>query len=127
MVEEVTSIVLDGLEEVLELQPCSMVMPSNAELDEGRSLSLLTHYLSGVAAVIRVGLLSSVDNEELASGSLAGMMHELQTVGRVMVWCCSMGLEYVPDGVGWHVWCHVQVDWSLYAQGSGGCWRMDRR
>ena len=83
MVEEVASIVLDGLEEVLGLQRCSMIMPSSAELEEGRAFSLLTHSLSGVAAVIRVGVLSGVESAELEHGSLAGLVSELQAEGRV--------------------------------------------
>ena len=62
--DEVVSIILEGLVEVLGLRCCSMVLPSGARIREGKEFGLLTNGVSGVAVVLRVGLLFWLKEQE---------------------------------------------------------------
>ena len=44
--DEVVSIILDGLAEVLNRRCCSMVLPSGARIREGKEFGLLTNGVS---------------------------------------------------------------------------------
>ena len=58
------SIVLEGLVKVLDRRCCSMVLPSGARIREGKEFGLLTNSASGVAVVLRVGLLFWLKEQE---------------------------------------------------------------
>ena len=62
--DEVVSIILDGLAEVLNRRCCSMVLPSGARIREGKEFGLLTNGVSGVAVVLRVGILFWLKEQE---------------------------------------------------------------
>ena len=62
--DEVVSIILEGLVEVLDLRCCSMVLPSGARIREGKEFGLLTNGVSGVAVVLRAGLLFWLKEQE---------------------------------------------------------------
>ena len=95
-VEEATSIILDGLVEVLEergVRQCSVVLPGSAEIRVGKEFARLTNSASGVAVVLRVSLLlwtRGGDEEDImeeagegggAGMTLASMMDELSGEG----------------------------------------------
>ena len=62
------SIILEGLAEVLDRRCCSMVLPSGARIREGKEFGLLTNGVSGVAVVLRVGLLFWLKEHEDGEG-----------------------------------------------------------
>ena len=72
MVDEVVSIILEGLVRVLGSRCCSMVLPSGARIREGKEFGLLTNGVSGVAVVLRVGLLFWLKEQEDAEEDQTG-------------------------------------------------------
>ena len=96
VVEEATSIVMDGLVEVLKergVQCCSVVLPGSASIKRGKEFAQLTNTVSGVAVVLRVSLLVWLhggDEEDLVeegagggrrSTTLSSLMDELSVEG----------------------------------------------
>ena len=51
--DEVVSMILEGLVKVLGLRCCGMVLPSGGRIREGKEFGLLTNGVSGVAVVLR--------------------------------------------------------------------------
>ena len=97
VVEEATSIVLDGLVEVLKergVQCCSVVLPGSASIKRGKEFAQLTNTVSGVAVVLRLSLLvwlhggdeEDLMEEEAGDGrrrtTLASMLNELSGEGK---------------------------------------------
>ena len=70
--DEVVSIILEGLVEVLGPRCCSMVLPSGARIREGKEFGRLTNGVSGVAVVLRVGLLFWLKEQEDAEEDQTG-------------------------------------------------------
>ena len=70
--DEVASIILEGLVRVLGLRCCSMVLPSGVRIREGKEFGLLTNGVSGVAVVLRVGLLFWLKEQEDAEEDQTG-------------------------------------------------------
>ena len=82
--DEAVSLILGGLVEVLGVQCCSMILPSGSQIREGKEFSLLTNGVSGVAVVLRVGLLCRLrelrgaeeDHQEVTLSSLLEGLRE---------------------------------------------------
>ena len=70
--DEVVSIILEGLVKVSGLRCCSMVLPGGARIREGKEFGLLTNGVSGVAVVLRVGLLFWLKEQEDAEEDQTG-------------------------------------------------------
>ena len=79
------SIILSGLEKVLEISCCSMIMPTIKQIEEGEEFSDLTHSLSGVGAVLRVSILSGIRNGEVSGTSLGELAANLMEEGNAKV------------------------------------------
>ena len=85
--DEAVSIILDGLVEVLSVRCCSMILPSGSQIRKGKEFSKLTNGVSGVAVVLRVGLLCKLrelrgaeeDHQEV---TLSSLMEGLREDGR---------------------------------------------
>ena len=87
--EEATSIILDGLVEVLKergVQRCSAVLPGSAGIRGGKEFARLTNTVSGVAVVLRVSLLlwsQGGDEEDMMEEGMEGG-HMRMTLARMM-------------------------------------------
>ena len=127
MVEEATSIILDGLVEVLKecrVQCCSVVLPGGASITGGKEFARLTSSVSGVAAVLRVSLLlwlrgggevdmmvAEADGGRVGT-TLAGLMNEISGEGAVL---CVLLLVCVVFAISGRVVClyvSLCVRWS---------------
>ena len=82
------SIVLGGLEEVLEMKPCSMIMPNIRQIREGEGFLELTHSLSGVGVVLRVSILSGIRSGTVSGRSLRELTDGLMEEGSAVVVLC---------------------------------------
>ena len=94
MVDEVVSLILEGLVKVLGLRCCGMVLPSGDRIREGKEFGLLTNGVSGVAVVLRVGLLFWLkEQEEMeevpVDRTLAGVVETLRGDGEWQGVCVS--------------------------------------
>ena len=94
MVDEVVSMILEGLVKVLGLRCCGMVLPSGGRIREGKEFGLLTNGVSGVAVVLRVGLLFWLkEQEEMEEDpvdkTLAGVVETLRGDGEWQGVCVS--------------------------------------
>ena len=79
------SIILSGLEKVLEINYCSMIMPTIKQIREGEEFAELTHSLSGVGVVLRVSILSGIRSGEVSGRSLREMADNLMEEGNAVV------------------------------------------
>ena len=86
--DEMASIILSGLEKVLEINCCSMIMATVKEIREGEEFSELTHSLSGVGVVLRVSILSGIRNGEVSGRSLGELADNLMEDGNALVILC---------------------------------------
>ena len=98
--DEVVSMILEGLVKVLGLRCCGMVLPSGGRIREGKEFGLLTNGVSGVAVVLRVGLLfwlkEQEDTEEdPADKTFAAVVETLRGDGEWQGVCVSEAAYFV--------------------------------
>ena len=79
--DEMTSIILGGLEEVLRISHSPMIMPTMRQIREGEEFSELTHSLSGVGVVLRVSILDAMKRGAVSRRSLGELAGDLMEDG----------------------------------------------
>ena len=79
--DDMTSIILGGLEKVLRINHSPMIMPTMRQIREGEEFSELTHSLSGVGVVLRVCILDAMRRGVVSRRSLGELAGDLMEDG----------------------------------------------